>query len=186
MRNNGTYLYLALAALLATLGMASQASAAERSPTIGKLSDNGSRVTLRTERLQQKLLDGGRVRGFRVLRRDDDYQLLRFGRNAAGRRVTESVPLVVSGGVLELGNLKWITVCAQSECKDGFCMPDGDHCDCSSLTVGDGDQDEELVLTWEGAFDVEEGYSSSGHNPGTQGGCTFGMQPADVGVVILH
>ncbi len=187
MRASKTIGYLALVAALTVLGAGQELSAAsaERDLAIGKLSADGSRVELRTARLQKKLLDGTPVRGFRVLRRGEDYSLLRFGRTTQGRRVTESIRLALGDGRLNLGELKWITVCAQSEC-DGFCMPDGDHCDCSGRDPDDGDPNEILVLDGGDAFDVEQPYGSGSHNPGASRGCTFGMQPGSYDVVILH
>ncbi len=187
MRAPTTIGFLTLVVALTVLGAGQELSAAsaERDLAIGKLSADGKRVELRTARLQKKLLDGSQVRGFRVLRRGEQYSLLRFGRTAEGRRVTESIGLALGDGRLNLGELKWITVCAQSECE-GFCMPDGDHCDCSGMDPDDGDPNEVLVLDGAGAFDVEEPYASGSHNPGASRGCTFGSQPGSYDVVILH
>jgi len=176
-----TTLILGLSLALVALTPASVAGAAEKH-VIGKLSKDGKRASLRTAMLKKTFPDGGPIDGFRVERRADGYQLLRLGRNAKGEKAVDAVPLRVAGKRLVIAELKWFTTCFAPEC-DGFCMPDGDHCDCSgeSLSI-----DEELVLDWGGGFDVEhDSTPDASHNPGTTGGCTFGTVGGGVYYVVI-
>lgn len=160
---------LILLALTTVLTFGAEAKSRKK-VTLAQLSDDGKHVEINAEVLKKTFPDGGAIKTFRVEQTKKGYQLLRIGQNAKGVKTIDAVPLRQVGNRLMFRKLKWLTTCFAPEC-DGFCRPDGDHCDCSgdSLSI-----DENIVLDPLGGFDVEQGTSPSSHNPGTSGGCTFG------------
>lgn len=164
-----------LAALLLLPSLAT--AAAERSRggrqlTLGQLSEDGTRVRLNLNRLSRRMGRGVRVDGFVVLRRGEDYMLVRAGKHE-GRTVTEGIALERAGRDLRVfGELKWIVTCAPSEC-DGFCLPAENRCEC----VGESTAIGELYVPGGGGWgDVEQRADDGDLSPGAGDGCTFGTR----------
>lgn len=143
---------------------------------VAVLSDDGKTVTIRKKILKKTFADGGEIRGFRVSRKGDSYQLIRYGKDAEGQQLSNGIPLEqrersLVPRVPDLDEVKWIITCHAGACS-GFCTPNETQCDCLGNSVLNEDDD----YVWEVQENGDDGdvWEVRDFTGRGAGDCTFG------------
>jgi hypothetical protein len=136
---------LAAIALIAAIPFSSGLAAGDTAAVvIGRVDAQSGRAQLDERLLRRQFSDGGPILHFLAMPFEDGYNLLRVGKDAAGRCRTEALRLSLSDGKLRLHEVRWFTTCSSPTCDDanddgdpysaGFAMCSPNHaktgCDC--------------------------------------------------------
>jgi hypothetical protein len=146
---------------------------------IANIDAAGQVGALNVGELRRRFADGGRISGFRVVRLDNGYNLLRIGRTSDGACHTQALPLMMAGSVLRVGDLRWVVDCFSPACgdldaqeiQDIWGDDHGDYSDSDTISAGFCNPNS-----------ARTGCSCS---PGGAD-CTFGMTSVSYPTVLLH